>query len=208
MEQTKTLSDTRSGRSPICISVTVSHSETWPGLACHSGLQSVRNKISLESLNCGLIATSLFLWSDQDSSPLPGIEMFPVMTCLAFLILPSPCPAHHWPNNKNTIPPPPPPLLILPQPDCHCCSRHGVSLVPGAWGPTLVIVMVRNLDNFSNSLEQISCENKPVGENWKFIISYQWFSLSQQCGVITRWCVSCLLSSWLMPLIKCDNHNS
>ena len=94
-------------------------------------------------------------------------------------------------------------------------SKHWLGLVTGECsarlpvrGVCLVIVMVRNLDNFSNSLEQISCENKPVGENWKFIISYQWFSLSQQCGVITRWCVSCLLSSWLMPLIKCDNHNS
>ena len=37
-----------------------------------------------------------------------------------------------------------------------------------------VMCTSRYLDNFSNSLEQISCENKARWENWKFIISYQW----------------------------------
>ena len=92
MEQTKTLSDTRAGRSPICISVTVRpgsgtveehHVKTRQALELKSVLL---NKISLLSSNYWVIATSLFLWSDQDSSLLPGIEMFPVMTCLAFLI--------------------------------------------------------------------------------------------------------------------------
>ena len=35
------------------------------------------------------------------------------------------------------------------------------------------LLVPHNLDNFSNSPEQISCENKPVWENWKFIISDQ-----------------------------------
>ena len=98
MEQTKTLSDTRSGRSAICISVTVRpgsgtveehHVKTRQALELKSVLL---NKISLLSSNCWLIATSLFLWSGQDSSLLPGIEMFTVMTCLAFLIHPWSCP--------------------------------------------------------------------------------------------------------------------
>ena len=99
MEQAKTLSDTRAARSTICISVTVRPGSGISVSRQALELNSVLNKISLLSLNCRLIATSLFLWSDQDSSLLPGIEMFTVMTCLAFLILP-----WSWPNNKSTIP--------------------------------------------------------------------------------------------------------
>ena len=56
-----------------------------------------------------------------------------------------------------------------------CIFFGYVSVCYGSWD----IMLVQNLDNFSNSLEQISWENKPLWENWKFIISYQWFSLSQ-----------------------------
>ena len=173
MEQTKTLSDTRSGRSTICISVTVRpgsgtveehHVKTRQALELKSVLL---NKISLLSSNCWLIATSLFLWSDQDSSLLPGIEMFTVMTCLAFLIQPWSCPD---PTTKIQFF-----FFFLDTKDClsSCLPSRCFT---GSWcvGSSLVIVMVRNLDNFSNSLEQISCENKPLWENWKFIISYQW----------------------------------
>ena len=141
--------------------VSLSQSLTvWLSRWVQRRMLSVLNKISLLSLNCWVIATSLFLWSDQDTSLLPGIEMFSVMTCLAFLILTSPC---FWQNNKKQ----------------KNSSSHWVlssRCLTGSWcvGSTLVIVMVRNLDNFSNSLEQISCENKPLWENWKFIISYQW----------------------------------
>ena len=167
MEQAKTLSDTRSCRSTICISVTVRPGSGISVSRQALELNSVLNKISLLSSNCWLIATSLFLWSDQDSSLLPGIEMFTVMTCLAFLIQPWSCPD---PTTKIQFF-----FFFLDTEDClsSCLTSRWFT---GSWcvGSSLVIVMVRNLDNFSNSLEQISCENKPLWENWKFIISYQW----------------------------------
>ena len=106
------------------------HSQTWHSTlplwtGTESHLSSVLNKISLLSLNCRLIATSLFLWSDQDSSLLPGIEMFTLMTCLAFLI--PGCLTDRTTKIQFFF------LFFLTGAPA-LVSRHGVSLVPGAWG--------------------------------------------------------------------------
>ena len=62
------------------------------------------------------------------------------------------------------------------------------------------LLVPHNLDNFSNSPEQISCENKPVWENWKFIISDQKLSPKTPTKLKCAQACKCIFSNLLVAI--------
>ena len=69
------------------------------------------------------------------------------------------------------------------------------------------LLVPHNLDNFSNSPEQISCENKPVWENWKFIISDQKLSPKTPTKLKCAQDCKCIFSNLLAVAICLQRRN-